>query len=128
MATLVGSSFCVSKRGLCTYGIAGICSFAAMRFFFFFQAEDGIRDKLVTGVQTYALPISFLFGMFTMAYVNIIWLAIYGYYIPANVRVGLSVPQVASTLSCLFIGVILNSIMLKGAKDEIGRASCRERV
>src|SRR5687767_15739841 len=25
--------------------------------FFFFQAEDGIRDKLVTGVQTYALPI-----------------------------------------------------------------------
>src|SRR2546425_1551455 len=28
-------------------------------FFFFFQAEDGIRDKLVTGVQTCALPISF---------------------------------------------------------------------
>src|SRR3989441_599169 len=27
--------------------------------FFFFQAEDGIRDKLVTGVQTCALPISF---------------------------------------------------------------------
>src|SRR5229473_5085561 len=24
---------------------------------FFFQAEDGIRDKLVTGVQTWALPI-----------------------------------------------------------------------
>src|SRR6266545_7466605 len=28
-----------------------------MVFFFFFQAEDGIRDKLVTGVQTCALPI-----------------------------------------------------------------------
>src|SRR3989441_3205990 len=27
---------------------------------FFFQAEDGIRDKLVTGVQTCALPISHL--------------------------------------------------------------------
>src|SRR5229473_7601335 len=26
---------------------------------FFFQAEDGIRDKLVTGVQTCALPIFF---------------------------------------------------------------------
>ena len=25
--------------------------------FFFFQAEDGIRDRLVTGVQTCALPI-----------------------------------------------------------------------
>src|SRR6266536_6645819 len=28
--------------------------------FFFFQAEDGIRDPLVTGVQTCALPISIL--------------------------------------------------------------------
>src|SRR5438552_6595899 len=27
------------------------------RFSFFFQAEDGIRDDLVTGVQTCALPI-----------------------------------------------------------------------
>src|SRR6202789_4142887 len=26
--------------------------------FFFFQAEDGIRDAVVTGVQTCALPIS----------------------------------------------------------------------
>src|SRR5260221_3791002 len=29
-------------------------------FFFFFQAEDGIRDHCVTGVQTCALP---LYGM-----------------------------------------------------------------
>src|SRR2546429_7062387 len=28
-----------------------------MYFFFFFQAEDGIRDVAVTGVQTCALPI-----------------------------------------------------------------------
>src|SRR2546430_7032329 len=28
-----------------------------LRFFFFFQAEDGIRDLTVTGVQTCALPI-----------------------------------------------------------------------
>src|SRR5699024_11626223 len=28
-------------------------------FFFFFQAEDGIRDRNVTGVQTCALPILF---------------------------------------------------------------------
>src|SRR6266576_3938122 len=27
------------------------------KYFFFFQAEDGIRDLYVTGVQTYALPI-----------------------------------------------------------------------
>src|SRR5437867_12687454 len=32
--------------------------FAFFMFFFFFQAEDGIRDRTVTGVQTCALPIS----------------------------------------------------------------------
>src|SRR2546430_3086772 len=31
-------------------------------FFFFFQAEDGIRDLTVTGVQTCALPIYIIFG------------------------------------------------------------------
>src|SRR2546425_8209940 len=34
-----------------SYAVDGCC------VFFFFQAEDGIRDKLVTGVQTCALPI-----------------------------------------------------------------------
>src|SRR5256712_5363571 len=29
----------------------------SLHFFFFFQAEDGIRDLIVTGVQTCALPI-----------------------------------------------------------------------
>src|SRR2546429_1944540 len=32
-------------------------SIAVTSFFFFFQAEDGIRDVAVTGVQTCALPI-----------------------------------------------------------------------
>src|SRR3712207_7213591 len=31
-------------------------------FFFFFQAEDGIRDIGVTGVQTCALPILMFYG------------------------------------------------------------------
>src|SRR5579875_1240969 len=31
---------------------------SAIYYFFFFQAEDGIRDHCVTGVQTCALPIS----------------------------------------------------------------------
>src|SRR5256886_12792781 len=32
--------------------------YVSLCFFFFFQAEDGIRDLTVTGVQTCALPIS----------------------------------------------------------------------
>src|SRR5260370_2741328 len=38
--------------------IWSVSKFAAM-IFFFFQAEDGIRDSSVTGVQTCALPIFF---------------------------------------------------------------------
>src|SRR5205823_9225758 len=38
--------------------VDGSCFIDSVFFFFFFQAEDGIRDKLVTGVQTCALPIS----------------------------------------------------------------------
>src|SRR5436305_453549 len=34
--------------------VTSVCPF---RSFFFFQAEDGIRDADVTGVQTCALPI-----------------------------------------------------------------------
>src|SRR5207248_4337597 len=43
---LLGS--CVSVSG---------CVYVAVFVFFFFQAEDGIRDRTVTGVQTCALPI-----------------------------------------------------------------------
>src|SRR5699024_11809234 len=43
-------------RVLCSFG--GLFDFFV--FFFFFQAEDGIRDRNVTGVQTCALPICFL--------------------------------------------------------------------
>src|SRR5229473_4557216 len=43
------------------YGVMLVFRFERRRLIvacFFFQAEDGIRDKLVTGVQTCALPIS----------------------------------------------------------------------
>src|SRR5947208_5196004 len=40
------------------YNYNSKCCFSmVLEFFFFFQAEDGIRDDLVTGVQTCALPI-----------------------------------------------------------------------
>src|SRR5258706_3274622 len=44
----------VSRRT--SIGVSTI--YCCISFFFFFQAEDGIRDWSVTGVQTCALPIS----------------------------------------------------------------------
>src|SRR5205807_6843222 len=41
-----------------TYSIIIFLNIYIKIYFFFFQAEDGIRDYKVTGVQTCALPIS----------------------------------------------------------------------
>ena len=44
---------------LCVGESSVLCFVFLVLLFFFFQAEDGIRDIGVTGVQTCALPISF---------------------------------------------------------------------
>ena len=90
-----------------------------------------MRGNKVSTVSWSKFGNIFMGCFFFFAYVNIIWLAIYGYYIPANVRVGLSVPQVATTLSCLFFMFGLNSAMMKGAKQmgpiEWGKISARSQ-
>src|SRR3989442_11965999 len=42
----------------CSYCVVYAADLVRFMFVFFFQAEDGIRDADVTGVQTCALPIS----------------------------------------------------------------------
>src|SRR5256885_4208926 len=54
---LRGTRQCFSFSCLCIYAYTSLAD-AFDCFFFFFQAEDGIRDYKVTGVQTCALPIS----------------------------------------------------------------------
>src|SRR2546430_5023307 len=46
-----------SKCEMCPISYVEWASVVVVCFFFFFQAEDGIRDLTVTGVQTCALPI-----------------------------------------------------------------------
>src|SRR5256886_9229257 len=49
---------CSNGRGIRKKILACCRSFSVtLHCFFFFQAEDGIRDLTVTGVQTCALPI-----------------------------------------------------------------------
>src|SRR5256885_5957824 len=89
---------------------------------FFFQAEDGIRDYKVTGVQTCALPILLLAG--------IVVGLILGYL------VSLSSGSVWQASALLYLG---NPLSVGGGSPvsslgqnpktvKIGRASCRERV
>src|SRR5256886_4282780 len=46
---------------LFAFGVSKISPITVVDSFFFFQAEDGIRDLTVTGVQTCALPIFSVF-------------------------------------------------------------------
>src|SRR2546430_7685944 len=87
---------------------------------FFFQAEDGIRDLTVTGVQTCALPISDEGNPSSM-----LLHALGG----STVLVGNILHRGAT---CSVVGPMLALSWGEGTADgkhyEIGRASCRERV
>src|SRR5688572_17455039 len=84
---------------------------------FFFQAEDGIRDLTVTGVQTCALPI---------CDVAAIGAGEARGCAPAGERASLTTRRNRSRFECLQTG----SLGATGcrARAKIGRASCRERV
>src|SRR5207248_6446937 len=91
---------------------------------FFFQAEDGIRDRTVTGVQTCALPIS-IERRFQRLQAEALLDAGVTLADPARIDVRGTLAcgrDVAIDPGCLFEGAV------SLADDEIGRASCRERV
>src|SRR5438132_8418144 len=75
---------------------------------FFFQAEDGIRDHCVTGVQTCALPIS---------------APTLGFLIAARALQGLGGALIMSISPAM-----LTRAFAASERGQIGRASCRERV
>src|SRR5699024_11648860 len=78
--------------------------------YFFFQAEDGIRDRNVTGVQTCALPISCI----RCCYAN------------ADTKPVTS-PGLCQ-VSANFKSDCLRHRNHRSGVDQIGRASCRERL
>src|SRR3712207_9077049 len=108
--------------------------------FFFFQAEDGIRDIGVTGVQTCALPISELShhepSTFDIAGRRVgggeTFCLIAGPCTVESRTQTLSVAQAvkAAGASMLRGGAFkprTSPFAFKGLGTEIGRASCRER-
>src|SRR5207244_10323966 len=82
--------------------------------YFFFQAEDGIRDDLVTGVQTCALPIYATRGDVLQA-------------LPGDLRL---LATVRFSVQSWHPQVRIRRVRSTHGEGggEIGRASCRERV
>lgn len=70
------------------------------------------RTMTVSWVKTGNLVIGTLFAV---GFINVIWLSLYGFYLPAKIRVGLSAPQAATTLTVIFASVLINRAMLKRA-------------
>src|SRR5688500_20219456 len=87
----------------------------AVMFFFFFQAEDGIRDYKVTGVQTCALPI--FAGLFALLGLGV---AVVGLFGLLSYSVSLRGREFGIRMA---IGARPQDVQ----RLEIGRASCRER-
>src|SRR5690606_40820223 len=89
-------------------------------YFFFFQAEDGIRDFHVTGVQTCALPIS------TSRSPS--WAR---WRMPATTDIALTAGAVPRWRGLVMLLAIATGVLLLWQADpnapEIGRASCREK-
>src|SRR2546421_8585939 len=88
---------------------------------FFFQAEDGIRDLIVTGVQTCALPI-YLPSMLLKPLISSIASSYSRLSLMISVRPFFDVGMESSTLLTRYLMDVSPSNL------EIGRASCRERV
>jgi len=55
-------------------------------------------------------------AVFVGAIINVISLSVYGFYLPANIRVGLSLPQAMSTLTALVVGLLVNRALLRGSE------------
>src|SRR5690606_40978035 len=94
-------------------------------WFFFFQAEDGIRDFHVTGVQTCALPILMgsSFNKITVSF----WFKWEGTTF-ANLDSWFHLNPSSTSSHYVHFTINNNAGSFVPVVAEIGRASCRERV
>ena len=70
------------------------------------------RTMTVSWVKTGNILIGTLFAV---GLINVIWLSVYGFYLPAKLRVGLSTPQAVTTLTIIVASLLINRAMLKGS-------------
>jgi len=70
------------------------------------------RTMTVSWVNTGNILIGTIFAV---GFLNVTWLSVYGFYLPAKLRVGLSTPQAVTTLTVIVAGLLINRAMLKNA-------------
>src|SRR5205823_11499771 len=94
-----------------------------------FQAEDGIRDKLVTGVQTCALPIYDLAALGHVTHQQLGILEVDLRRVGTRERAGLATAEKRTACSSISHDSYSSTAASASSRGrQIGRASCRERV
>jgi hypothetical protein len=68
-----------------------------------------------------------LIAAYVVGAINILWLGIYGYYIPANVRVGLSLPMFITAMTLVFLTVVVTRPQRESATSRPGWGSLSSR-
>jgi cytochrome bd-type quinol oxidase subunit 1 len=81
----------------------------ALSFLYYRRAN---RTMTVSWVRTGNIVIGTLYAI---GLLNVIWLSLYGFYLPAKIRVGLSAPQALTTFTVIVAGVLINRAMLRGS-------------
>lgn len=77
-----------------------------------FLTYELFRRSMVRSTRAWmARATRFQIAVYAAGIANIVWLGVYGYYVPANVRIGLSVPQVMTTLLVIAICVVVDEIV-----------------
>src|SRR5690606_41035196 len=95
--------------------------------FFFFQAEDGIRDFHVTGVQTCALPISSqTFVGAVVAYANPVKQALLGVSAEALEAEGAVSETVAQQMARGALEALKVDVAVRSEERRVGK-ECRSR-
>ena len=69
------------------------------------------RSMLRSSQPWIARATRFQVALYVAAVANIVWLGIYGYFVPANVRIGLSVPQVMTTLFVIVVCIAIDELI-----------------
>lgn len=81
----------------------------ALSFLYYRRAN---RTLTITWAKTGNIIIG---SLFAVGVINVLWLSIYGFYLPARVRVGLSWPQAVTTFTVVVGIVLMNRAMLNNS-------------
>lgn len=94
-----------SKNG----AINAMILLTALSYLYYRRAN---RTMTVSWVKTGNIIIGVLFAV---GILHVIWLSVYGFYLPAKIRVALSGPQALTSFTVIVVGLLINRAMLKGA-------------